>query len=280
MIDSRVKALLAKKLTLPSLPAVVQKVTELLQDPRSGTREIAELVATDPPLAAKVLKIANSSFYGLRERCLSTEQASAVLGLKVLRNVVTQAAVVTQFDHLKSSGFDMDELWRHSIVTGQVASFLARRSKRPLGITPEETYTCGLLHDLGRVVMLENMREPFLEAARRAESQHMPAHACEEQTFGFNHADVGALVAQHWGLPAVACGAIQFHHGPREAVAREPAVALVANANLLVHRACDGNLTAAASTFDEATLRILGLNGTDVTDAVTFVEQSLTAVQV
>lgn len=280
MIDSRVKALLGKKLNLPSLPTVVQRVSELLQDPRSGTREIAELVSTDPPLAAKVLKIANSSFYGLRERCLSTEQASAILGLKVLRNVVTQAAVIKQFDHLKGSGFDLDELWRHAIVTGQVASFLARRTKKPLGMTPEEVYTCGLLHDLGRVVLLENMREVFLETARRAETGNMPAHVCEEQAFGFNHADVGALVAQQWGLPTVACNAIQFHHGPREAVAREAAVALVANANLLVHRACAGNLTAAASTFDEATLRILGLSGTDVTDAVTFVEQSLGAVQV
>lgn len=280
MIDSRVKALLAKKLNLPSLPTVVQQVSQLLQDPRSGTREIAELVATDPPLAAKVLKIANSSFYGLRERCLSTEQASAILGLKVLRNVVTQAAVVSQFDHLKGSGFDLDELWRHAIVTGQVASFLARRTKRPTGMTPEEVYTCGLLHDLGRVVLLENMRDPFLETARRSQLENMPAHVCEEQAFGFNHADVGALVGQHWGLPAPACAAIQFHHGPREAVARDPGVALVANSNLLVHRACDGNLTAAASTFDEATLRILGLSGTDVTDAVTFVEQSLSAVQV
>lgn len=280
MINTRVKNLLAKKFNLPSLPSVVQKVSELLQDPGAGTREIAQLVATDPPLAGKVLKIANSSFYGLRERCLSTEQASAVLGLKVLRNVVTQAAVIAQFDHLKGSGFDMDDLWRHSIVTGQVASFLARRSKKALGLAPEEVYSCGLLHDIGRVVILENMREPFLEIARRSTLENMPAHICEEQALGFNHADVGALVAQQWGLPPAACAAIQFHHGPREAVAREPAVALVANANLLVHRAFEGNLTAAASTFDEATLRILGLSGSDVSDAVMTVEKSIATVEV
>src|SRR5205085_316330 len=96
----RAKQLIAKSLSIPTLPIVVQKVEALLRDPKVGTREIGSLVAEDPPLAAKVLKIANSSYYGLREHCVSTEQATAVLGMRVLRNVVTQAAVIKQFEHL------------------------------------------------------------------------------------------------------------------------------------------------------------------------------------
>lgn len=280
MANPRAKQLLAQKLTLPTLPAVVQKVNALLQDANTGTREIAQLIAQDPPLAAKVLKIANSSYYGLRERCISTENASAVLGTKVLRNVVMQAAVIAQFEHLKSSGFDLDELWRHSIVTGQVASFLTKRSRRPLGITPDEVYTCGLLHDLGKLVILSNLRAEFLGIMQRSTAENLPVQMCEQQKLGFDHTDVGALLALQWGLPPALSGAIQYHHGPREAVESDIIVSLIANVNLLVTRAMDGNLAAAANTIDAPTARFLGITIEDATDAVTFVEKSISTVEV
>ncbi|MFN0241535.1 MAG: HDOD domain-containing protein [Planctomycetota bacterium] len=280
MVNARVKQLLSQQLTLPTLPAVVQQVNTLLQNAETGTREIAHLIAQDPPLAAKVLKIANSSFYGLRVRCISTENASAVLGTKVLRNVVMQAAVIAQFDHLKSSGFDLDELWRHSIVTGQVASFLAKRSRRPLGVTADEAYTCGLLHDLGKLVILGSLRAEFLSIMQRANSESLPVQMCEQQKLGFDHSDVGALLALQWGLPPAVCGAIQYHHGPREAVESDILVSLIANVNLLVTRAMDGNLAAAANTIDAATARFLGITIEDATDAVTFVEKSISTVEV
>lgn len=280
MANPRAKQILAQKLTLPTLPAVVQKVNAMLQDPDTGTREIAVLIAQDPPLAAKVLKIANSSYYGLRERCISTEKASAVLGTKVLRNVVMQAAVISQFDHLKSSGFDLDELWRHSIVTGQVAAFLAKRSRRAFGISPDELYTCGLLHDLGKLVILGNLRNEFIGIMHRADAEQLPVQVCEQQKLGFDHTDVGALIALQWGLPPAVASAIQYHHGPREAVESDPVVSLIANVNLLVTRAMSGNLGSAANTIDPPTAKFLGVTLEDVTDAVTFVEKTIATVEV
>ena len=93
----------------------------------------------------------------------------------------------------------------------------------------------------------------------RARGDNVPMHVCEEQALGFNHTDVGALVAIQWGLPTAVASGIQFHHGPREAVATDPVVSLVANANLVVHRAAGGNPVAAAATLDAATQRFLGL---------------------
>src|SRR5688572_864083 len=139
---------LPENFTIPTMPSVVERITRLVENPDVGLKDIAQIVAEDAPLAAKVLKIANSTYYGLRERCISTQQAAAVLGLRVLRNVVTQASVIKQYEHLGNQGIDLDELWRHSIVMAQSCSFLVRRCKNPIDLKPEEAYVCGLLHDL------------------------------------------------------------------------------------------------------------------------------------
>src|SRR5690349_5332565 len=108
--------LLARNIRLPTQPAVMRKLSGLLEDPDAGARDVGQLVAEDVALSAKVLRIANSSYYGLRERCLAPQQAASVLGMKVLRNVVMQAAVMKQYEHLQGGTFDVDELWRHSIL--------------------------------------------------------------------------------------------------------------------------------------------------------------------
>ena len=265
---SRAKLIAARSLNIPTLPAVVEEVRRLIADPKSGTLEIGKLVAQDPPLAAKVLKIANSAYYGLRERCVSTEQACAVLGLRVLRNVVTQAAVMSRYEHLEGHGLDLEQLWLHSQLVGQVSQQLARRARQKLGLTPEEIQSCGLLHDIGKVVLLESLGEEYLAVLARAQQENVPMHVCEEQALGFDHTDVGALVAIQWGLPTSVASGIQFHHGPREAVAADPVVSLVANANLVVHRAVAGNPVAAAATLDATTQRFLGLAPEHVTEVV------------
>lgn len=270
--NARAKQLASKSLNIPTLPVVVQKLRELIADPRSGAAEIGRLVSQDPPLAAKVLKIANSAFYGLAQRTVSTEQACTVLGLRVLRNVVLQAAVMTRYEHLGGRGFDLDGLWRHSQLVAQLSHHLARVARAHLGLTPEEVQACGLLHDLGKVVLLESLGDEYLKILELSASQGMPMHLAEKRILGFDHTDVGALVAVQWGLPSAVAAVIQYHHGPREAVAANPAVALVANANLVVQRTEAGNLVAAAGTLDADTQRFLGLNAAVVTGAVEMVQ--------
>ncbi|MBK7644808.1 MAG: HDOD domain-containing protein [Planctomycetes bacterium] len=266
--SSRAKKLASKSLNIPTLPVVVQKMRAMIADPKSGAAEIGRLVAQDPPLAAKVLKIANSAFYGLPQRTVSTEQACTILGLRVLRNVITQAAVMTRYEHLGDTGFDLDALWRHSQLVAQLSHHLARVARVPLGLTPEEIQACGLLHDLGKVVLLESLGQEYLGVLDLAQKQSLPMHVAEKRVLGFDHTDVGALVAVQWGLPSSVAAVIQYHHGPRAAVAGNPAVALVANANLVVHRVDAGNLVAAAGTLDVDTQRLLGLDAAAVTGAV------------
>lgn len=281
MTSPEANAILKNNLTIPTIPTIVAEVQKLLADPDAGTRELGALIAQDAPLTAKVLRIANSAYYGLQEQCVSTEQASSVLGMRVLRNVVTQAAVMNEFKHLRGAkGFDIDDLWRHSIATGQMCATLARRCTTPLDLTPDEFYVCGLLHDLGQIVMLDGLGDRYLEVIQHSKRDEIPIHKAEERAFNFNHTDIGFMVAKRWNLPDAVGRAIQYHHGPREAVENDPVVSLVANANLLVNRVAKISKLSANLVFDEATCEQLGLQMEDMEEVVELTRQSLVGAEV
>lgn len=265
---------------IPTMPAVANKVTTMLQDPDVGLREIAQVVAQDAPLAAKVLKIANSSFYGLRERCISTSQAASILGTKVLRNVVLQAAVIRQFDHLKALGVDLNDTWRHSIVTAQACQFLVQKAGTRWGLSPDEAYVCGLLHDLGEIVLIDNLREPYVMMWRLALAENVPLHVLEQRSFGFTHAMIGGRVATRWGLPEQVVHAITYHHGPEAEALRDSVVAMIQTTNLVVERVTSGNLAGAAAAFSAPGGAMLGVRS-EVQDAlVAFVQDALRDVEI
>lgn len=275
MSNLRARQLLShKNITIPTLPAVVQKVQRMLEDPNTGAKEIGMLVASDAPIAAKVLKIANSAYYGLRERCIAPEHASAVLGVRVLRNVVTQAAVISKYDHLKGSAFDLTGLWKHSILVAQACNFLGKKCKAMVGLSADELYVCGLLHDLGQVVLLDCMQKDYLDVVTFAHEKGLPLHVAEQERLGFGHTDVGNIVAQQWGLPPQIGTAILNHHASPDVLAHDPVASLVANVNLLVHRVVEGNLGAAATGVDAQTMHLLGIQPTDVTELVEFVDKA------
>jgi len=191
MTSLKAQELLKNNLTIPSLPVIVQEAERLLSDPKAGTKELGALIAQDAPITAKVLRIANSAYYGLAEPCVSTEQAAAVLGMRVLRNVLTQAAVMSEFSHLRQiEGFSIDDLWRHSIATGHVCATLAKKCTTPLSLTPEEFYVCGLLHDLGQIVMLSSLGNKYVDVIQQAREDEIPIQKAEECLLGFNHTDV------------------------------------------------------------------------------------------
>jgi putative nucleotidyltransferase with HDIG domain len=268
-----------ESLTIPTLPIIVQRVNQLIDDPRAGTREIGTVLAEDAPLAAKVLRIANSAYYGLQEPCMSAQQASSVLGVRALRNAVAQAAVIRQFDHLRSTGFDMDALWRHSILTAQACSHLAYKSS-VVELTPDEFYSCGLLHDIGKVVMLDKLGDRYADIVRRSEVTEIPLHVAERDELGYDHTDVGSIVAERWGLPIPVAAAIQFHHGPREAVRDSAVVSLVANTNLIVHHVTDGDLAAAASIIDSQTASFLGLRPDSIADTIAYFAEQHSLIEI
>lgn len=267
---SAAEALVQNHIELPTLPQVVAKINALVEDPDVGVREIGAAVAEDAPIAAKVLKIANSAYFGLREKVISTEHATAVLGVRMLRTVAMQAAVIRGYDHLDRAGdFDCRTLWRHSILTGQTAAALASRCRARIGLAPDEFHVVGLLHDIGQVLFLEGLGDAYVLCVREAAERGAPLFAWEQEKLGLHHGQVGALIASAWGMPQLVVDAIGHHHGPREKLLTEPAIALVALVNLATDRLQEGDAAGAAQVFDEPALSLLGLSEEHVEQTMT-----------
>jgi HD-like signal output (HDOD) protein len=259
MSSEAARSLVADNITIPSLPSVLERINALLEDPNAGTREVGAEIAKDAPLSTRVLRIANSAAYGLRQKVVSTEQAAAVLGMKALRNLAMQASVIGKYEHLADSGFDLDLLWRRSILTAQTCSSLARKVSAPLGLGADEFYTCGLLIDIGQVVLLDHMTDDYLAAVRRARSEGRPLDEVEQDVLGFTHAEIGARLALRWGLPSEVVSAIQFSHGPADEVEAEPTVGLVELVNRLSEAVLAEDREAALAALDDQRAAELGL---------------------
>ena len=247
--------------TIPTLPGVVARVGALLDDPEVGLPEVAEVVTNDASIAAKALRMANSAWYGLREEVVSIQQAAVVLGGTVLKNIVLQASVISRYEHLKSQrGFDPHHVWRHAVLTGQVCQHLAMVCKRNLGLEPDELYTCGLLHDIGKLLLLESYGEQYLGLIHEAREQDYLLHQLEEAQLGFHHGHVGAMVAARWKLPKPVLCAIRFHHGPPDRVHKSAVVLLVTCADRIANRAARRGDTNPRELLNLATRKRLGLD--------------------
>ena len=225
---------LGGKLSLPSLPEVVLRVQAMASKPSSSVKEVGMLIAQDPPLTARVLRIANSAYYSLSAPVLDICHGAAILGLDTLQSVVLQVGVVDLFKHLGTSGaFKPAELWQHSILTAKLAGSFPKGATG--GVTPSEAYVAGLLHDVGKFVMFESLRDEYADAFLVSVGQKRPMWEVEQELFQFDHAQVGELVTRRWGLPDKAVRAVGQHHRADLTEREGPLVALVAAANHLAN---------------------------------------------
>jgi putative nucleotidyltransferase with HDIG domain len=192
---------------LPSLPVVVLELLSSMDQDDTDVHVLAQKIELDQALAAKTLRIANSSFYGMQSKVTSIPQAVSVLGFHSIRTVVTACALTGSFAPV-SGGFDFQAFWRHSLATAIAARLLAPH----LRVNPETAFTAGLLHDLGTLVLVT--RFPAEHALVRSYRQ---AHDCqmaeaELAVIGIDHAQVGSALAAYWKFPAAIQQAVADHH--------------------------------------------------------------------
>jgi putative nucleotidyltransferase with HDIG domain len=255
---------LGDRITLPTLPEVVVQINSLMDDPNMGLCEMGAVVAQDPALTAMVLKIANSSFYGLSEPVISADGAASVVGAHSLRNIALQASIMKRYERLMDlPDFDLEELWSHSLFTAQLSRAIAELVEVVEGSSPEDFYTCGLLHDVGKVLLTDGLGEEYLEVIRHARRAGQALHVAEQERLGFTHVEVGALLALHWDLPEAIATAIEFHHGPREAILGNRAVAVVSIADQVAYRAQSRTFEATAERLAALARRVLGIEPAD-----------------
>lgn len=199
---------------LPALPYVISLVLRKIEDPRSSINDITKAMSGDEGLVANILKLANSAYYGFPRRIVSVTEAVVILGLNTLKSLVyTTLAKDILGKEVKGYALDRGELWRHSIACGIVCREIARKNK--LGDI-EAYFVAGLLHDIGKVVLGEYLEKEYEEIVRRANESMKPFNEIEQEVFGFDHAEVGGLLAKKWNLPEFLIDAIRYHHSPEE----------------------------------------------------------------
>jgi len=190
---------------LPTLPEVATRIMELVQNERSSMVEIARVIHHDPAIAAKVLAVANSAYYGLRQHVTSLQLALAILGIEEIKNIVISLSAIRAFGKLGSPAA-IAEFWTHSAGCAHIARRIAER----LGYSVEgEAFVGGLLHDIGKILIFYALDREYKFWVNTEEDLKQ-----EREKYGADHALLGGWLAQTWGLHSAIVESIGFHHNP------------------------------------------------------------------
>lgn len=198
---------------LPTLPTVVAKIIELVDNPRTNAATLARLISSDPGLTARMLKMANSAYYGFPKRIGTINLAIVVLGFNTVRDLAVSASLVERISLEAADHELLGEFWEHSVGTAVAARMLQRLSpSRSAG----EAFVAGLLHDIGRLVTARYLPDEFRRIHAKLDGSDAGLWDVEREVLGMGHGEIGGLLCRHWNLPEALCEAIGSHHTPLE----------------------------------------------------------------
>jgi len=215
---------------LPSLPAVVMELLNSIDQDDVDISVLAKKVSHDQALTAKTLRLANSSLYGLQVKVTTIQQAITYLGFQTTRNLITAAAVTGCFAEGHCPGFDHKAFWRHSIATAACAKVLARQMR----FNQDYAFTAGLLHDIGRLVLVSCFPQQYSQAIAWRQQHDCYLLEAERTVLGVDHVDAGLALAEHWNFSDTMRLAIGGHHDP-EAPGAGFLAAIIHVADAIVH---------------------------------------------
>lgn len=215
---------------LPSLPAIVADLINSTDQEDVDISMLAKKVARDLALTAKILRLANSSLYGLQVKVTSIQQAITYLGFQSTRNLIMAAGLTNHFPETACQGFDGKLFWRHSIATAACAKVLARLMR----VNQDYSFTAGLLHDIGRLALAICFPQEFQGAIAYRVAHDCTMQEAERTVLGIDHVEAGLMLAQHWNFSATLRLAIAGHHAP-EAAGASALAAIVHVADAVVH---------------------------------------------
>jgi len=254
LVDAAVK----KISTIATLPEITVQIIKTVEDPKSNAQALHRIVAHDPALVTRVLKVVNSSFYGLPGQIASIERAIVLLGLNAIKNIAVAASLGQLFRGVKlCEGFTAKDLWKHCVAVGVVARDLAKQMKVPL---VDEAFLAGMIHDIGVLVSLQTAPEPtrlVCEKARLHTEGDFDFCALERQMMGgVDHQMLGARLAQAWKFPHSCQLVAGNHHNPQNLSEGDHLLVwLVFVADTLCAQGQQGfNLTALHQKLDNANL--------------------------
>ena len=230
MSTAEIEDLVNNASDLISLPEVTLRVNQLANDPNSTADDMATVITQDPALVVRMLKIANSAYYGLSTEVETITRAVAVLGTNKIRDLVLSSSASEAFDGIPNDLISMQDFWHHSLYCGLLAQILSKKSKKT---NSESMFIAGLLHDIGQLLMFNKMPEKSHEAILllMEGTEDLETFEAERHVFGFDHTQVGAALIKKWKLAPVLEECVEFHHEPQNATNFQAEVAMINIAN-------------------------------------------------
>ncbi|MGB0588615.1 MAG: HDOD domain-containing protein [Myxococcota bacterium] len=220
---------------MPAFPASVHRIIKLTSDVNCQARDLVRVIDTDPVLTMRILRVANSAYFGLQMNIVSVQHAVVYIGLNSVKHLALATAAIGSLPKISTEGFDADKFLQHSLTVG----VLTRRFRKRMGgggAKEGDEFVAGLLHDIGKVLFAHFEADALNEAARKGQTEGIPVYLAERELLGVDHAEMGGMLAQHWGFPENLCRAIREHHEPIDAEDAPPLRDCVYLANYLAER--------------------------------------------
>jgi putative nucleotidyltransferase with HDIG domain len=237
MEQSRLTELVDKLRDIPTLSVVVQRVMELVNNPRTSAPQIADVLKRDQVLTAKVLRLVNSSFYNLSTEVTDVSRALAFLGFNTISMLVLGTSVFSSFEIRAAPFFDVLGFWKHSLASAIAAELIAKK----LRSKPEDAFTCGLLHDVGKIALFKVSPDDIKAVVEKARKENKSFLDAETELGLPGHTILGERLAERWQLPVIIRKTIRYHHRDIETMesiypAMKPTIMMATLGDILAKR--------------------------------------------
>lgn len=229
-VEEKLKQVVAKVQQLPTLPQMFETLSGMLSNPRTSAKDVAEVIESDPSITAKILKVVNSPFYGVASRVSTVTHAIVILGFNTVKSIVLSSSIFDLFKADGKSAFNAVDFWKHSICVGACARAIGKM----LGMKQhEELFVAGLLHDMGKVVIVQHLKDEASKINVQVSTGNCLMMKAEENVMGVNHADIGAWLFEKWALPKGMIETTKFHHNPSMAQVNPDATCIIHLADIV-----------------------------------------------
>lgn len=219
---------------LPTLPAIAMEVNRMLQDYDTSIKALSQTIENDQAIVPRILKLVNSSFFGVRSKIMNIAHAIVILGFNTVRNAVVSVSIIdalSKKDVLE--GFDISDFWVHSVAVAVTSRHLAEKTRLHC---PDDAFTAGLLHDIGKLILTQYFPDLFEKVWIVARENDLSLFEAEKQELAVTHPQIGAYITKKWQLPGSLVDAVKYHHHPNTNADDVNMAMTTYAANLIVNR--------------------------------------------
>ena len=219
--------------TLPTLPAIAMKISAMLLDYDTPMCQLAQTIEKDQAIVPRILRLVNSAFFGVKSQISNIPEAIVLLGFNSVRNAVLTLSVVDMFDRGSAlKDFSITEFWTHSVATAITSAYLAEQTHL---CPPEDAFTAGLLHDIGKLLLTQYFQSQFEMIWMSSKKNSISFFEAEKRVSMTNHAEIGAYLSKGWKLPEGLIDAIRYHHSVEKPAGDFDLLLIIHAANIIVN---------------------------------------------